>query len=268
MITDTQILANNFTATGARLRCILGINQYHTPTSFCRFVRGELHELTPGHISYAPVDDMVPVGLHIRNIQILKGDELVFVHQFAAFLVREILEAVGLPLISMLQGVNRLLSFGAALRKSLLLALQSGDVFRVPFHPPLALDLLTIRKNGKSGQAQVNPYHLIRGRERMVGNLAGKAGVPITHCIPPNRQSFDFPFNGAVLDDLQCADFGKEQAIIQEIEPGLLEGETIVAPKPLEARITGFFASFDPPEEGFECQINALLNVLQYLDVY
>ena len=77
MCTDVQVFGNKFTATAAHLGCVLGINQYHTATSAYRLVRGELHKLMPGHIRYAPVDDCIPLGLHPRNIQILKGDQLI-----------------------------------------------------------------------------------------------------------------------------------------------------------------------------------------------
>jgi hypothetical protein len=73
MFTDTQVFWNNFTATGAHLRCVLGINERNTPTSLCRFVRGELHELTPGYIRNTPVNDLVPIGLHTLDIQVLKA---------------------------------------------------------------------------------------------------------------------------------------------------------------------------------------------------
>lgn len=85
MFTDAQVFGNNFTATAAHLRCVLGINQYHTSPGFYRLVRGELYELMPGHIRYAPVDDFVSLRLHLCNIQILKSDELIGVHQLPAF---------------------------------------------------------------------------------------------------------------------------------------------------------------------------------------
>ncbi len=153
MLTDAQVFGNHFTATAAHLRCVLGINQHHTSTSAFRLVRGELHKLIPGHIRDATVDDRISLRLHPRNIQILKGDELIGIDQLAAFLMGEILSSVGLPLVGMLQGMNHFLALRAAFRKLFFLALQACNVFRIVFHPTLARDFVAIREHGERCQS-------------------------------------------------------------------------------------------------------------------
>lgn len=134
----------------------------------------------PGHIRYGTVDDCIPLGLHPRNIQILKGDKLIGVHQLAAFLMREVLPPVGLPLVVMLQRVTHFLALWAALLKFLFLALQAGDIFRISFHPALALDCVAIRKNGKGGQPQINANNFIDWWQGTFNNFSRKRGKPIT----------------------------------------------------------------------------------------
>jgi hypothetical protein len=146
MVANGQAFWNHLTATRAHLGCVLGIDPCDTPTGpFC-LVRSELHESTPGHIGDALVDDLVPVRLHVLNIERLKSHELIFVHQFAAFLMGEVIPPVGLALVGMLQRMNHLFSFRTALCELLFLALKAGNVFRILFHPALALDFLAIRK--------------------------------------------------------------------------------------------------------------------------
>ncbi len=132
MLTGVEVFGNNLAATAAHLGSVLGINAYHITTSAFRLVRGELHELMPGHIRDTPVDDGISLQLHPRNIQILKGDELIGIDQLTAFLMREILPPVGLPLVGMLQGVDHALALRTALLKFLFLALQAGDVTASP----------------------------------------------------------------------------------------------------------------------------------------
>lgn len=45
MRTDVQVFGNNFTAAAAHLRCVLGINPYHTSTSTYRLVRSRIAQI-------------------------------------------------------------------------------------------------------------------------------------------------------------------------------------------------------------------------------
>jgi hypothetical protein len=233
---------------------------------FYRLVRGELHKLMPGHIRDAPVDDFVSFGLHPRNIQILKGDELIGIHQLAALLMREILTPVGLSPVGMLQSVNYFLALRAALLQFLFLALQAGDVLSILFHPALALDFVAIRKNGKGGQAKINANDLIDGWQGTVNNFARERGEPVPHAVTPDGERFYCSFNWAMLNNLHHAYFRKEQPVIEQIETRLFECETVIAPKTLKAGEPGrFFSSLYPAKEGLKRQINTLLCVLKHL---
>ena len=208
MFSDMPIFGNHLTTTGAQLRRVLRVNPYDTTQSLRRFKHGEPHELTPGHIRDTSVDQMVPVGLHVLNIQILKGNPLVGIHQLTTFLVREILATVSLPLIRVLQSMDRFLALRTAFGQSLLLALQASNVNRVLLHPALTLDFLPIRKYGKGSQTQVNPNGFVRRRKGTLLYLAGKTGVPIANTVSPYGECFHFAVNRAVEHDLYQTDFG------------------------------------------------------------
>src|SRR5690554_1236332 len=144
MLSDRQVFRNDSATTGALLRRASGVNQRHTTTSFFRFVRSELHELTPGHICYALVDGSLAVLLHVLNVKVLEGDELVLVHQPARLLMSKVAATVGGAAVSVLQGANHLASLWTSLCKSLFLALQTGNVSRVSLRPSLAPDFLSV----------------------------------------------------------------------------------------------------------------------------
>lgn len=267
MDSSLQILVNHRTAPGAQLRCVSGVNQHNTTTSAFRLVRSELHKFFPAHIRNAPVDLMVPVGLHPLNIQVLKSDELIGINQLPAFLMGEILTPVGLPLVGVLQGADNSLALWAALWKRFFLSLEAGDISFIAFHPVLAGDLVAIRMHGKRCQSQINANHPVIGRQKRLVNIAGKAGVPVPDDVAPDGQSLDGSFHRAVLNQPQRADFGKHESSLSQSKPGLLEREAIVAVAAPKAWVAGCLARFDASEESLKSQIDALLRVLQHLRV-
>ena len=99
MDTYRQVFGNNRTRT--LLRCASGVDEHHRPTSIRSFVGGELDELTPSHISNAPADCLVSVDLHLLNVKVFKGNELVFVDQLARFLVRKVAPSIGRTFVGM-----------------------------------------------------------------------------------------------------------------------------------------------------------------------
>lgn len=180
--------------------------------------------------------------------------------------MREVLSPIGLSLVGVLQRMDHFLALRAACPKFLFLALQAGDVFRISFHPALALDCIAIRKNGKGGQPQVNANNFIDWWKGAFDDFAGKGGEPVPYAVAPDGQGFYFPFNRAMLNNLHYAYFRKEQSVIEQIETGLFKSEAVVAPITFEAGVPRrFFSSLYSAEEGFERQINTLLRVLKHL---
>lgn len=95
MDTHTQVFRNHRAAAGAFLRCASGVNAQHSTTGTFSLVRGELHELAPGHVRDASIDGAVSVGLHVLNVKVLEDDQAEAVDELAALLVREVGAPVG-----------------------------------------------------------------------------------------------------------------------------------------------------------------------------
>lgn len=259
MFSDRQVFRDNLATTSTHLRCAPGVNQYHSPRSFFRFRLTELYKFTPGRIGYAPVDGLVAVLLHVLNVQVFKGNELVFIDQLSTFLMREVVAPVRLALVGMTKGVHGLAAFLATFSELFFLSLQPGDVFGVSLHPTLALDLLTIRKVGKGRQAQVKPHNLVSWRQRFGFHNAAKAGIPVADTVTANSQSLTLALKRPVQLDFHIANLGQTQAAVwskSPVPPCSWVGEAVIAVKRLEARVTGLFlARLHTAEEGAEGEV-------------
>lgn len=219
VFSDSQVFRDNFATTGAFLRCASGINKRHTTTSLFRFVRSELHKLIPGHVRYALVNGLPAVLLHILNVKVLKCDELVDVDQLTCLFVGKISSAIRSAFVGVLQSANDFPSFWTTLREPLLLALQAGDVFGVPFHPTLTFNFVSVGECRKCSQTQVNPHNLVGWGKRPWLHNARETGVPITHRIPPDGEGFALSFKRAVKFDLDISDLGQAQTpIIKDLK--------------------------------------------------
>lgn len=265
MDTYCYVFGNNNTTTGAVLRCTSGINQCYHPTSVCSFVGGEPHELTPGYVRNAPADRLVAVDLHILDVEFFKSDELVFIYQFARFLVSEIVAPIGRTFVGMAKGVNHLAPFGATLSKAFFLSLQSGDVCGILLHPSLALNLVPVAEIGKGHQAKVNPDNVGRRLQWLGFTFAGEASVEVSDCIALDGQGFDVGADGAMQLYRNVANLGNGQLITNKFETGLLEGERVIQPLALKAGVSWFFTSLDATKERLKRQVNPFLHILQYL---
>lgn len=211
VLTDRQVFSNDVTATRAFLRCAPGVNQRYRPTSLCRFEGRVLHKSAPGYIGNALVDGLMAVLLHPLYVQVLEGNELIFIDQFSTFLVREVVAPVRLALVSVLQGAHGLTPFRAPFGQSLFLALQAGNVLSILFHPPLAGNLLPVGEDGKRLQPQVNTDHPVSWRQRLWCHKAAKASIPVAHTVTPNCQGLTLPLKRPVQLDFDITDFGKAE---------------------------------------------------------
>src|SRR5688500_20176021 len=106
MDTDRQIFRYNRVAAGAFLSSASGLNFEGGPTSLYRFVGREPHELTPGHISDAPVNRFVAVRFHLLNVELLKDNQPVPVDKLAGLLMGEIGSPVLDPGVGVVKGLE------------------------------------------------------------------------------------------------------------------------------------------------------------------
>lgn len=265
MDTHRQVFGNNRTTTGACLRSAAWVDLHYHPTSVCSFVGGELYELTPCNIRNAPANCLVAVDLHILNVEFLKSDELVFIHQLARFLVSEVVASIRRSFIGVTKGFDDLASCCATFGKLFLLALQSGNVASILLHPALAINLVAIAEIGKGRQAQIDTNNVGCWFKRCRFTLTGKASVPVANRITLNGQGLNVGTDGTVQLDPNVTDFGNSELVAYQLEARLLEGERIVPTVALKTWVARGFPSFDTSKERFESQFHPLLHVLQDL---
>lgn len=270
MLSDRQVFRNDRATTGALLRRAPGVNQRHTTTSFFRFVHSELHELTPGHICYALVDGPPAVLLHVLNVKVLEGDELVLVHQPARLLMSKVAATVRGAAISVLQGAHNLAALWTSPGKPLFLALQTSNVSRVSLRPSLAPDFLSVGEDGEGSQAQVDAHNPVGRRQRTGLDNARETSIPATYRIAPDGQRLAFACKRPVQPDSHIAYLGQAQPVIRQEAPVALRlrvRERIVPIPPPESRIARLFPGPDAAKESAKGKVNALLSILHGLGV-
>ena len=270
MNAHTQVFRNNLATAGTLLRRASGVDEYNRAPGAFSLVRAKLHKSSPGHVRDIPVNDTVPVGLHVLNVQILKRDQPKAVDQFATLLMCKVVATIVRPPVSVTQRANDLAAFGAALRQLFLLALKASNVLRVTLHPALAFDRVAGGQHGKGFQAQIDTGHLARHRQRTWFNLARETGVPVAHAIPTKGQRLLRACHRAMQFDLHVTYLGDAQPPVVEEAPvafWLRIREAVVPTLPLEAWVTRLLTCLDAAKEGAKGQIDTLLRVLHSLCV-
>ena len=217
MHTLTQRLSDQLTTTGAHLGGSAGVYENDTSASFCRFADGHLDTLRPRHVHDALAH---PATLaHLLRSKLFKGDHLKTVNQFATFLMRKITASVGDPLVYF--GKDRFL-FRILLPVLGLLGcvLPSLDALEVCFITAVEtriVDLLTCGEGGKRSESNIHTHNLARWMQFVRVNLAGKRDEPLATPRMRDGDSFRYPFNRTMQDDVHRADFRKEEAIAVQL---------------------------------------------------
>ena len=265
--TDGQVLWDNFTASRTILRSSPRINSRRQPTSVLSFIGREVYELTPCSIGNTLVYAAPIAVLHILDIQVLKGDDLILINQSPAQLVSKIVAATGNAMMNML---DNSLAF-AIFRRAFLAFTQTALGFRkrlfILAEKARIGNVLSARQRSKMTQAHINTDHLVAGRQQLRFNNTREAGVPVTQDITPDSQRFDLAFDGSVDFDPDLADFGKvKPTIVRKIETTLRICKRFV-PITFEARIARFFSCFHAAKEVLKSQIDTGAGFLQTLRV-
>src|SRR5687767_1948771 len=108
MDTHFNSFGDNRMTFGAFLRRAAWANECKTPTSVCSFVGGELHKFTPSDIGNATSVALVIRGLHILDVEIFKGNELVLIHQLARCLMSKVIASIGRPFVGVTKRLDNL----------------------------------------------------------------------------------------------------------------------------------------------------------------
>jgi hypothetical protein len=156
-------------------------------------------------------------------------------------------------------------SFGGSPLRLREFALCSGKFFFLSAEETRILDPFSRRKRGKALQPQIDPDGQIIERQWLRLYLASETGIPVSKSIPSDGERFDLAFHGTMQDHFHRSNFGKEQAVLPQRKPKLLEGETMVAIIATKPRIARFLSCLHSSKERLERQIHTLLDILQDL---
>jgi hypothetical protein len=102
MDTHRQILGDRDSTTRTLLGSPPWEDLQERAASLCRFAARVLEELRPSCIGNALVERSILIGLHVWNVQVFAGDDLIGVDELPACLVRKIGAAVRDALVNML----------------------------------------------------------------------------------------------------------------------------------------------------------------------
>lgn len=161
MNTDRQGFRHNLPTARTSLGGVAWVNEYDATASFFRFARGELYELMSGNIPDAFVQASVRAVFHVDNVQLLKGDKLIFVDQLARFFMRKVAAAIGNALVDVVDDPLAL----AILGRPLCLFRQAALCFRQGFlvltKETGIVNRVAIAQGGKVGQTHIDTNHLV-----------------------------------------------------------------------------------------------------------
>jgi hypothetical protein len=201
---------------------------------------------------------------HVLYAEVLEYQCAVCVHKFPAQFMGKVFSSVG----------NALMDVGDDL------AAFGGFVLGIPALCPPKFNLIsaketwiahsqTIRERCKGCQTHVNSNSTIVVGQSRRFYFTSKTGVPIPHSVSLYVQGLYASLDGAVLDYFDRSDFGNHHPVIQQLKPGLLEGEAIVSAITLETRITNFIrACLHAAKERLKSKVNSFLHILQNLRMY
>jgi len=192
------------------------------------------------------------------------------VDQRAALLMCEVSTPIGRALVSMVDCAQHFATLRTTFGVLFLLALKTGNICCVAFHPALARNDVTRRQHGERFQTQVNTHHLAHYRQRFRLDFARETGVPVAHAIATQGQRFWRACKRAVQFDFHVTNLGEPQSPIFKktpVAPLLRERETIVPAPPLEAGIPWILTRLHTAEERTKRQIDTLLCFLLRLGV-
>jgi hypothetical protein len=273
MGTVTQFLLDQFTAMGAHLGRVAGVDQDDCSASFCRFADRHTNELRPRYIHDAFAHSAPASHSHLLRFKVFKNNDLIRIDQCSAALVRKIRASVGYPFVDVIERlfpmpvlVPFLGVFGcifqrlSAFQVSLIRAVEVGII-----------DLLAVRQRGKGHESDIHAGDLFGWRQVLRFRLTRDAGVPLAGCGSTECDGLGRAFYGPMQDNRHRANFREDEPIA--VKPHAIAilrvGDTVVAPEALEAWIARIVSPFFyTAKEGLKGQINALCHVLQHLAMH
>jgi len=251
----TQLLFNPEPTPGAVLTCVSWVDQDTFPTSFFRFVGGELNNLAPSCIRHA-LGQAVVLD-HLGWIQIFKDDHPTVIDQVLAQLMSKVVSLVPDPFMN---PGHRLPCFRTGRRalgslRETTLNLSQRSFFLA--EEARVGDLLTLVGGEERSKAKVDPNRFGGSRKDLTFvDLNREANEPLPGGCFFDGGGFDPTFNRTMKVELDVSDLTDlEGASFQEAPSWVLrETDGIVPVTPAEAGVTGLVLLFlEPTEETLKC---------------
>jgi len=259
----------------AAVRGVPGIHVDHHASSVFRFGTQDRHEQSPARItdtsiqpglSRSPIRQEPPRGIrichgfcaaqHIADIQILDGNEVIYLHQRPRSLVVEVATLVGdLTMPSHDSRPGPVTIFGTALlsRKSLL---RDGESRRAGARPAGIVHMLTLRGSHENRDPHVDSHWVSGGGQRVRRDLVTRQDQIPVPALAADLDRLHRTGDCAVRGDLHMSDTFQIDPRGVRMPPGPV---TVFRPlhieepvRALESWIAGLRIGFDTTEESVE----------------
>lgn len=198
MNTVRQAFRNHRMAMGALLGGVAWVNPYDSPTSLFSFVGDVLYQLVPGSITDALVQATIGPVLHVLDVQVFKGDDLIDIHKFSTQLVGDVSTLVGYALVDVLHDSLGLASCRCALLAPGESALRLGQCLFCLAKEAGGVHRSAGREGGEVGQPNVNTDNVRRRLKRLRFHFYREASVPVAEHIPFDGKRLNLAFDGTM----------------------------------------------------------------------
>lgn len=263
MQTVRERLLNDTATPRASLGGVVGADLEHRLTSVLGFVRQHSKEITPTRVTHALGDVAAAQAV---DVQILDGDEAEASNQFGRNLVVKVVTLVGNVFVQAAYLAGQFTIFATTPLAARAAALQNGKFFFRSAEPARIVNVLTCGQRSKGQQTHVYAHGRTDACLRFgVRQLKLEDDVPVAQIIPLEHGHFDL---GVIRDSAVLEQ--PHQTDILDVEPSFFEPDTVtvdiahrlVPTLALEARVSGFLASFDAAKERPECFVQTAQGLL------
>ena len=266
MYANAQILLDDHTTPGARLRGVGRVHGHDLRTSFFRFVRKQLLELCQPRVMRA--EGEVVIGRHKGEREVFEGNQRVGVGQLARELVPEVAALVGDALMQPGNLRGGFSAAGAAPLPASKAALGNTQLGKALAQPARVFDQRPVAERQQVAQSHVNPNRRAGVfQDYRVGQVEHQAGVPAMRpALDDHVLNRRIIRQRAVILDLDLAhvlDVEHHALAHPQLAPvSVPVFQAVEAVAPLEARKARRFTRFQAAEECDERLIEAAKHLL------
>ena len=246
------------------LRRIRRVNLAELPTSFFRFA-GQLGEKgRPCRITDTFRKAMVVQ--HPIDVQVFHADDPKAVYNLSGRLMREIVPFELHPFVNTGYHLTMFATLWRSLCQFGMLALNSCQRFLFTAKETRVLDCFCIGESRKGLESNIKTYLFGAFGQALGVTLTRKGDGPLACTALVKGRRFDCATYRTVELHLDRANLRqRDTMIMRDGETRLRIGETVIASRAFETRISWFLASFDSPKERLYAEVNPHRHILQHL---